>query len=131
MAVSSVQTTSQINVDECRRNLLRGMQRRAEERDELRRRALLDVCEKAPAILGRHPSVVRAYVFGSVTKPGSFHAGLDIDIAVEGTTAEAYFAVWRDLERVLTDWIVDVREINDDSLFATRIRASGMLIYER
>jgi len=131
MGVPSVQTTSQTNIDQCRRNLLQRLQRRSEERDERRRRALRDVCEQAPTILVRHPTVVRAYAFGSVTEPGSFHAGSDIDIAVEGTTAEAYFAVWRDLERVLTDWMVDVREINDDSPFATRIRESGMVIYER
>jgi len=66
-----------------------------------------------------------------VTEPGAFRAASDIDIAVEGTTAEEYFAVWRDLERGLTDWVVDVREINDASRSATRVRESGVLIYER
>jgi predicted nucleotidyltransferase len=102
-----------------------------EEREEHRRKALLAVREHALAVLAACTSVRRAYLFGSVTRPGAFDTASDIDIAVEGTTAADYFAVWRDLERALPDWTVDVREVDVPSPFADRVQETGVLIYER
>ena len=123
--------TASIQIEIYRRAFRQRMQRRQKEREDRRRQALRVTREKAPAILTEYPSVRRAYLFGSVTRTGAFHPASDIDIALEETTAEEYFAVWRDLDRVLSDWMVDVREIDASSSFANLIRETGVLIYER
>lgn len=107
------------------------LQRDLETREVQRQKARQAVISKAPAILKEYPSVQRAYLFGSAARPGNFYPNSDIDIALEGTTATEYFAVWRNLEQALPDWTVDVREINDASSFADLIRRTGVLIYER
>jgi len=114
-----------------RRAFQQRTQRALKEREDHRRKALLAVRDQAPAVLAAYPSVRRVYLFGSVTRPGAFDTASDIDIAVEGTTAADYFAVWRDLERALPNWTVDVREIDAPSPFADRVRETGVLIYER
>lgn len=118
-------------IEAYRRSLEQRLQQVRESAEKRRRQALRAVQRQAPAILAAYPSVKRAYLFGSVTRPGSFHPTSDIDIALEGTTAADYFAVWRDLERALPDWTVDVREITEVSPFADLIRKTGTLIYER
>ncbi len=123
--------TVPVQIETYRRTFRQRMQRDREEREGQRRRALQAVWDKSPAILAVHPSVRRAYLFGSVTRPGAFHPTSDIDIALEGTTATEYFAAWRDMERALPAWTVDVREITASSPFADLIRETGTLIYER
>ena len=123
--------TTPIQIETYRRTFRQRIQRQQEAWEDRRWRALRAVREKAPAILLRYLSVQKAYLFGSVTRPGAFHPTSDIDIALEGATAEEYFAAWRDLERALPDWTVDVREINNASSFANLIREIGVLIYER
>lgn len=105
------------------------LQRDLEAREVQREKARQAVITKAPGILKVYPSVERAYLFGSAARPGNFYPNSDIDIALEGTTAAEYFAIWRNLEHVLPDWTVDVREINDTSLFSELIRKTGILIY--
>jgi predicted nucleotidyltransferase len=53
----------------------------------------------------------------------------DIDIAVKGTDAATYFALWRDLEQLCPDWLIDLRDINQPSHFANRICQYGELIH--
>jgi hypothetical protein len=56
----------------------------------------------------------------------------DIDVAVEGTLgAEAYFALWREIERTIPGWTVEVVELGRDLHFAERVRQTGEVIYER
>ncbi len=131
MTVTDTPATVSTRIETYRRTFRQRMKRDWEEREERRRQALQLVREKVPAILAAYPSVQRAYLFGSVTRPGAFHSASDIDIALEGTTAAEYFAVWRDLEHTLPDWMVDVREITASSLFANLIYETGILIYER
>ena len=120
-----------VQIETYRRTFRQRVQRDREEREERRRQALRAVWKKAPAILAAYPSVRRAYLFGSIIRPGAFHPASDVDIALEGTTASEYFAVWRGLERALSGWTVDVREITAPSPFAHLIRETGILIYER
>jgi predicted nucleotidyltransferase len=96
-----------------------------------RQRALESIRQEAPAILSCWPSVHRAYLFGSITRPGAFHKKSDVDIAVEGVTAEEYLALWRALERALPDWAIDLRDITAASTFADLVRRTGVLIYAR
>jgi len=97
----------------------------------MRQRALQAISKKTPAIMSGWQSVRCAYLFGSVTRPGAFHEASDVDIAVEGMTAQEYFALWRALERALPDWAIDVRDITPASPFADLVRKTGVLIYER
>ncbi len=107
------------------------LERRREAQERLRQRALQAVEERVPCVIARSSSVQRAYLFGSLTRPGAFHEASDIDIAVEGITAQEYFALWRALEQALPDWEVDLRDITSPSHFSDLIRKTGVLIYER
>lgn len=114
-----------------RRNFQARLKRQLETRERARRWALQAIHEKGVAILSNWPSVRRAYLFGSVTRPGAFHEESDVDIAVEEATAQEYFALWRALEQALPDWAIDVRDITPASTFADLVRKTGVLIYER
>jgi predicted nucleotidyltransferase len=107
------------------------LKRQQEEREQARQRALQAVQEKALEIIAHSPSVRRAYLFGSLTRPGAFHHASDIDVAVEGTTAQDYFALWKALEEALPDWVVDLRDVTSPSPFSDLVRRTGVLIYER
>ncbi|MDB9524918.1 nucleotidyltransferase domain-containing protein [Oscillatoria sp. CS-180] len=78
-----------------------------------------------------HHRVERVFLFSSVTRTGQFRRRSDIDVAIEGTDAETYFAFWRDLENACQDWMIDLREINTPSHFAETVRPYGELVYER
>ena len=100
--------------------------------EQLRQTALHAVYRAARLVLPRFPGVERAYVFGSVLRPGAMHAGSDIDIALEGRlSAEEYFALWRALENELSEWTVDLVELDQEVRFADFVREQGALIYER
>ncbi len=131
MTGTSMPATVPLQIEIYRHTFRQQLQRDQESRERQRLQALQAMRDKAPAILTAYPSVRRAYLFGSVTRPGAFRPTSDIDIALEGTTAAEYFAVWRDLERALPGWVMDVREITGTSPFADLIRKTGMLIYER
>lgn len=74
---------------------------------------------------GAHYGIASAYVFGSVTQPGRFHANSDVDIGVEAidpvrqieAIADLSMALLRDVD------IVDLRHCH----FAHRIRSQGKL----
>ncbi len=74
-----------------------------------------DVRERTPAILAAYPSVQWAYLFGPITRSGASHPASEIDITLEGTTAAEYFAVWRDSERALPEWVVDVQRDSSEN----------------
>lgn len=96
-----------------------------------RQTACASVLAAIQAVLPRYPNVQRVYLFGSVIRKGAFRPNSDVDVAIEGTNAEQYFALWRDLEEVAPDWIIDLREINEPSYFAQIVRQRGELVYER
>jgi predicted nucleotidyltransferase len=113
------------------RRSLRVRWKRRREKAEQRRRAAYRAVEEASAIVFFcYPSLHRAYLFGSVTYPEAFHTHSDIDIAVEGLEPQHYFDVWRDLERALPHWVIDLRDISSRSSFADLVRKTGVIIYE-
>ncbi len=115
-----------------RRSFQARLERKRKEQESRRWKALRAARQKAPMVLAAWPSVRRAYLFGSVTRPGAFHKGSDIDIAIAGSaTAQEYFAIWRAIEQVLPDWTIDLRTIDSASTFADLVRKTGILIYER
>ncbi len=115
-----------------RRNFQARMQRQREAREIRRRQALAAVRKEAPSLMAEWPAVHRAYLFGSITREGAFHAASDIDIAIEGKIdAETYFALWHALERALPDWAIDLRDPFTLSRFTAIMERRGELIYER
>jgi predicted nucleotidyltransferase len=112
--------------------LISRQQRAYQVAEQLRQTALHAVYRAARLVLPRFPGVERAYVFGSVLRSGAMHAGSDIDIALEGRlSAEEYFALWRALENELSEWTVDLVELDQEVRFADFVREQGALIYER
>lgn len=124
-----MQSTTQTAV--YRQNFENRLVQQHAQREARRQKAKTAVLSTIPSIAAKIPSVKRVYLFGSVMENGRFHKKSDIDIAVEGTTAEAYFEFWRQAEAALPHWLIDVRDITPTSLFATRVKQTGLLIYER
>lgn len=120
-----------VDIEACRENLRKRQRRRFQEREALRQAAREAISQTIREILPLHPDVRQVYLFGSVTLEGQFGDHSDIDVAVEGTNAEQYFDLWRDLEKAAPDWFIDLREINEPSHFVDRVRKTGELIYER
>jgi uncharacterized protein len=122
------------SIEVYRRNFKVREKRLRQERETERQRALQSAQEAIPAVASRYPSLQRVYLFGSILQPGMFHRKSDIDVAVEGSSPRDYFDFWRVLDEMLSQWAVDVREIDnldDSSFFANRVRQYGLLIYER
>jgi len=120
-----------VDIAACREAFL-ARERKARAEREARRLAALEAVRLAilQSVPG-HSAVRRAYLFGSVTRPGAFRLDSDVDVAVEGIGVAEYFDLWRDLEQAAPEWTIDLRDVTRPSLFAERVRATGQLIYER
>lgn len=122
-----------VDIAACKAYIQTRQRQRDMEREALRQQAMQAVRVAVPAVLATFPQVQRAYVFGSVVRSGAtLRSDSDIDIAVEGDlSAEVYFALWKELERAISSWTVEVVEIGKELRFAERVRRSGEIIYER
>ncbi|MEO0407373.1 MAG: nucleotidyltransferase domain-containing protein [Cyanobacteria bacterium P01_A01_bin.135] len=118
------------DLQKCQENFKQRQAARHAEREALRQGARERAIAAILSVVPRYPQVTQVYLFGSVVQPGQFHQGSDIDIAVVGTDAAAYFDLWRDLEAVYTDRMVDLREIDVPSHFANVVRETGELVYD-
>ena len=107
------------------------LNRQVEQRESWREKTLAMVKETVPSIAESIVTVNQVFLFGSITKPGLFRPESDVDIAVTGTTATDYFTFWRKLEEALPEWQIDCRDVSDNSFFATWVKETGTLIYER
>ncbi len=112
-----------------RRAARRQAQNRFQTQEKRRQRARQAVSEAIGRVLPRYPTVQRAYLFGSVTRPGAFKPGSDIDVGIEGANMALCFDIWRDVEKAIPEWPLDVRPLDGDDLFAERIRRKGELVY--
>ncbi|MGF1602704.1 MAG: nucleotidyltransferase domain-containing protein [Thermosynechococcaceae cyanobacterium] len=119
-----------IDIEACRQHFQQQEHETLRLRETHRRVAHTSVRAVIASIMPHYPEVKQVYLFGSVTAPGRFHANSDIDIAIEGTSAASYFSIWRDLEAIVQDWRIDLRELKDESYFAQRVRQQGELVYE-
>lgn len=120
-----------VDLKACRENLRQRQARRYRERETQRQAARTAVLAAIRTVLPEYPQVQRIYLYGSITHPGTFGAQSDVDIAVEGTNAEDYFTLWRDLQEAAPEWEIDLREINQPCYFSDTVRQRGELIYER
>lgn len=120
------------DVTACRAHLRARQERQLRAREQRRQAALRALRIAACSILPRFPIVRRAYLFGSVLRPGALRSTSDIDVAIEGRLdAQEYFALWRELERAAPDWLIDLVELDRDLRFAALVRERGELIYGR
>jgi len=74
---------------------------------------------------GREYGLDRAYLFGSVSQPGRFHDGSDVDLGVEAIDSVKQIEAIASLSLVLLREVdlVDLRQCH----FAHRIRETGVL----
>ncbi len=119
-----------IDLEQCRENLRKRLALQQAQRETLRQQAREDAIAAILHVAPAYPCVTQIYLFGSVTQPGHFSDRSDIDIAVAGTDAATYFALWRDLETACPDWLIDLREINQPCHFSDIVRQMGELIYD-
>lgn len=119
-----------MNLEQCRENLQQRAAARYQAQEARRQQARLEAIAAITQVLPQYPHIREIYLFGSVSRPGQFRRDSDVDIAVAGTDAAAYFALWRDLEAACPQWFIDLREINEPSTFADLVRQTGELIYE-
>ncbi len=122
-----------IDVQVSRNWLLAREQESFRQRERRRQGARAALRTAVCAVAPRYPQVHRAFLFGSVTRPGGLNETSDLDVAVEGALgAEDFFALWRELERAVDSWPVDLVELDRRSVhFVQRVRETGELIYER
>ena len=114
----------------CRAYLYARQEQQFRAREERRVAALKALRVAAHSVLPRFPGVRRAYLFGSVLRPGALHSTSDVDVAIEGElNAKEYFALWRELEQAAPDWLIDLVDLSRDVRFADRVREQGELIY--
>jgi predicted nucleotidyltransferase len=99
------------------------------QREAAREEALRAVRAVAPEIVAGYPAVKTAYLFGSILRSGAFRSDSDIDIAIEGGSAEDYFALWHALEDALPNWFIDLRDLPPNTRFTQRVRDTGEKIY--
>ena len=114
-----------------RRTFHQRAQARFRANEERRRQARQTVLEAIVMIAPRYPNVQRVYLFGSIIRPGAFRLDSDIDLGVEGADMALCFQLWRDLEQAVTEWMLDVRSLEDDDPFSQRVRLKGEVVYER
>jgi len=119
-----------IDLQKCRDSFHRRQQEHYTAQENRRHQARTAAIAAITQLLPHYPQIQTLHLFGSVTRSGHFHDHSDIDIAVSGTDAASYFALWRDLEAACPQWPIDLREINQPSHFANTIREYGELIYD-
>lgn len=102
------------------------------EREAQRQAVLAQVLDKWPPLMAAFPALKRAYLYGSLTKPGWFRPDSDIDVALEGLPLEQEKALWDALEASLGDeFMVDLRPLPRDTFFGEQVVQRGILLYER
>ena len=120
-----------VDIEACRENFRQREEQKYGDRERLRQTAKTAILSAIERVLPHYKNVERVYLFGSITRPGKFRIDSDIDVAIKGTNAKEYFALWRDLERIITEWAIDLRELNEPCYFTQTVQQRGELIYER
>ena len=99
----------------------RALARKRREREALR----VTVQERALRLLDESPvELGEAILFGSVVRPGRFHARSDVDVAIPDIEPRAFFALMGHLEEGL-EREIDLVPI-DTCHFADTIRRTGL-----
>lgn len=99
---------------------------RREACEALRLRNLEQARETIRRLAPAYPAVRRVYLFGSILSPGRFHAGSDIDVALDCDDLEAETPFARALERELAA-AIDLRPFR--GVIAEAVRDGGEKVY--
>jgi hypothetical protein len=84
----------------------------------------------AAQLLAKQFKARKVYLFGSVASPEFFHEKSDVDLAVEGISAEKYFSALAKLSGVFGGRKVDLVPLEDAAPgIKKRIEEKGKLIY--
>jgi predicted nucleotidyltransferase len=76
-----------------------------------RRRQAWRFARRAAALLKQEYGATRVVVFGSLAHGAWFHAGSDLDLAVEGLKPGVIWRAWSAVERVAPGFQVDLIEL--------------------
>jgi len=121
-----------VDVAASRAYLQERQHQRRQKREASRQQAVQMARAAARSVLPAFPQVRKAYLFGSMLRPGAIRRDSDIDLAIEGPLSpEDYFTIWRELERAIPGQVVEVVELGRDLRFAEQVRQTGEVIYER
>lgn len=120
-----------VDVATSRAYLQERQRQRYQKREASRQQAVQMARAAARSVLPAFPQVRKAYLFGSMLRPGAVRRDSDIDLAIEGRLSpEDYFTLWRELERAIPGYVVEVVELGQDLRFAEQVRQTGEVIYE-
>lgn len=72
---------------------------------------LLALTRRAADVLKTRFGARRVILFGSLALGAGFSPHSDVDLAVEGLTGDDYWDAWRAVEDIITDWPVDLVDI--------------------
>lgn len=100
---------------EQRRAFCEGWKRRAEEHAKLMQGRAAEARVKAAAAaehLRKHYGVKRALLFGSLAR-GDFRTDADIDLCVDALPAHLFYAVYAELERIVSPSDLDLVVLED------------------
>ncbi len=105
-----------------RQSFQRREQSRFQAGETRRKRARQAIHNAIQSIAPHYVVVRRVYLFGSITRPGTFSPRSDIDLGIDGGDMALCFKLWRALEKIIQDWPLDVRQLRNDDLFSERVR---------
>lgn len=81
------------------------------QEERIERRQLILRIHKAAAFLKRQFGVTRVILFGSLAHDAWFTAHSDVDLAVEGLDAAAFWQAWKQVEEIVESHPVDLVEM--------------------
>lgn len=99
--------------------------------EQLRQQRLMQIGEHWPELFAAFPTLMRAYLFGSILKPGHFRPDSDIDVAVEGLAPESFSPLWDALEGSLPEHVIDLCTLKPETFFGQQVKEQGLVLYER
>lgn len=129
LKMDQVKQIMSLDIQAARRAFKVRLQKKFNEKEAARKKALQAVRAVTPGIIAKYSAVQSAYLFGSILRSGAFHPDSDIDIAIEGGSAQDYFALWHELEEALPDWFIDLRDLSPNTRFTRRVQEFGEKIY--
>lgn len=106
-------------------SLLNQLIQQRRDRQEQERQVIVQKVKQWLNTYGAEYGITHAFIFGSVSRPGHFHEGSDVDIAVESIAGDRYFMAIS----LLSSWLkrdVDLIELSQCP-FQHRIRETGIV----
>lgn len=83
--------------------------------DQQERERMLALVRQAAQVLKSRFGAKRVILLGSMVRPGLFTSHSDVDLAVEGLQADAYWEAWRAVEDIIEDRSVDLIDMEGSS----------------